>query len=103
MNETSTRVALGAAVLDEYRPDWAYEIDSVTLDMADPAHCIIGQLYGGNYTTPMENLAALDGMEDEYNACLWAERNGFDVDMDNSYEELQKAWRLEIAERMVVR
>lgn len=43
------RVALGAAMLDEYKPDWWFEknVSLDTLDQWSPIRCVIGQNYGG--------------------------------------------------------
>ena len=40
------RVAAGATLLDEKRPDWVDRIDLDSLDMASPWCCILGQVYG---------------------------------------------------------
>jgi len=46
MTTIRERVAAGAALLDEKRPDWFMEIDCATLNIASGYHCICGQLYG---------------------------------------------------------
>lgn len=40
------RVEAGAALLDRIRPGWLDDIDLITLDLADPECCMLGQLYG---------------------------------------------------------
>lgn len=44
--EATTRVARGAAHLDQVRPGWFTRIDVGTLTMWDPCGCIVGQLCG---------------------------------------------------------
>lgn len=44
--EARTRVARGAALLDEKRPGWASRINIATLDIADECACVLGQLEG---------------------------------------------------------
>ncbi|MDG4784395.1 hypothetical protein O7626_39485 [Micromonospora sp. WMMD1102] len=43
----AARVQRGARWLDENRPGWVGDIDLITLDVHDPEHCVVGQLYGG--------------------------------------------------------
>lgn len=47
MSEARRNVLSAISVLDEKRPGWENEIDLDRLDVADPKHCILGQLYGG--------------------------------------------------------
>lgn len=49
MTETTTefqeRVARGAALLDEAKPDWVDYIDLTHFDITDPCMCALGQVY----------------------------------------------------------
>ena len=44
-SDIATRVARGVALLDERKPGWAGQIDLITLDVANPDMCVLGQLY----------------------------------------------------------
>jgi hypothetical protein len=46
MDEARTRVARGVMYLDGKWPEWADHIDVVTLDMATPCDCVLGQMTG---------------------------------------------------------
>lgn len=46
-HEVQARVAAGAAWLDRERPGWVGEINVLTLNIANPFTCVLGQLYGG--------------------------------------------------------
>lgn len=45
-DDATTRVARGAAHLDQVRPGWFARIDVGTLTLSDPCGCIVGQLCG---------------------------------------------------------
>lgn len=47
MNDVATRVARGAAWLDDKYPDWFKVIDLATLDISDCYQCVLGQVYTG--------------------------------------------------------
>lgn len=79
------RAAAGAALLDTKRPGWAREIDCATLDIATGRWCVLGQLYGGYGT-------GLTVLEIGSPSLM-----GFAV--SNEREELNEAWREEIARR----
>jgi hypothetical protein len=40
------RIEIGIAFLNKVMPDWLNKIDFETLDMRNPRHCLLGQLYG---------------------------------------------------------
>lgn len=42
-------VLKGAALLDEIRPGWEFEIDLGSFNLAEPCLCLLGQLYGDFY------------------------------------------------------
>lgn len=44
--EFADRVARGAALLDQADPGWQDRINPLTLNIADPFNCVLGQLYG---------------------------------------------------------
>lgn len=116
--EAQDAVARGAAFMDEHDPPWWREdtdqaIDLDTLDLSDPAACILGQ------RCPLEVLRAYaltpsDPDPDDrywaYAAALrdataegatlpaWAESYGF-VAPDGNWKPLTGEWRRVIAER----
>lgn len=47
MSDTATRVARGAAWLDEKYPNWFQAIDLGTLELSDCRQCVLGQVYTG--------------------------------------------------------
>jgi hypothetical protein len=53
---TEDRVAAGAALLDDKRPDWFWVVDPDTLDVQSCRVCPVGQLYDGQFN---EGLRAL--------------------------------------------
>jgi len=59
------RVRNGARLLDWARPGWREEIDPTCLVLEDPAHCILGQLYGG-YLLGVRALLGVGPESDEF-------------------------------------
>ena len=47
LDAARTRVARGAAYLDEADPGWHSRLNAATLELSDGAHCVLGQLHGG--------------------------------------------------------
>ena len=84
MGTTAERVAAGAAFLDERDPDWwradvDRAIDLEILDLAEPAHCVLGQ------RCPVAVLARfcyLDpGDEDGLSAEWWRAYTAYAMDL----------------------
>jgi hypothetical protein len=61
---TAERVARGAALLDQYRPGWADEIDLHELRIESGSDCVLGQLYG-DYGEGRERLRILNTTHSE--------------------------------------
>lgn len=82
------RVKNGAEYLDEVRPDWAEEINTSTLDLANIYRCILGQLHLWDFF-----LEENRGHSREY---------GFDVCLGENitYDLLQYYWLVEISKRV---
>lgn len=96
----------GAAVLDEAVPDWRQRIDCDALDMLDPVHCVLGQLYGGNYGAGIAALHAWMGSVsfNRFHDTLMAHL-GFDTPATGEYfyTDLTDAWRELLDHRSRVR
>jgi len=50
------KVLRGAALLDEIRPGWEFEIDLGSLDLSRYNKCILGQLYDGSFNAGLLRL-----------------------------------------------
>lgn len=51
--EYAQLVSEGAALLDSYRADgWRTRINTRTLEMRDPEHCVLGQVFGSYRNAP---------------------------------------------------
>jgi hypothetical protein len=87
-------VAIGAALLDTVRPDWASELDLETFDIGSTRCCIIGQLYS-SYNYGLAQLVPLT--DDNYSAFVLLGRTFGFCGMD--YDVLQHAWFRAIAAR----
>lgn len=92
-----SRVAKGAALLDEMEPGWYQKIDLDTLSLGSCSTCVIGQLYG--YYCERSLIALGLDYESDYIF-------GFDAQFRNGqYEEetyltLTSLWREEINQRL---
>lgn len=75
-------VARGVAILDAHRPGWRNLVDVKRLDMLDPKHCVLGQVFGG-YNRGLSELS-LGGDEP------W--RHGF-VPYSYSRRTLGRQWK----------
>lgn len=104
--DVATRVALGAALLDERLPDWYTRVSAERLKLSDPQRCVLGQLFGNYFSD-----AALEVVQ-RSNAFSIA--HGFDVNtlqygsltsvltwqsIRSECEVLEAAWVVAIAER----
>lgn len=98
------RAASGAAYLDEADPGWARRLDPATLELADGAHCVLGQLHGAfgrglirarvldPSSAPLASRSPVDlGFQARHD--LGPELEALD------YAYLTRAWRAEIAQR----
>jgi hypothetical protein len=101
------RVAAGAAYLDEIEPGWVERIDLGKLVLSSPCRCILGQLHGDYWRSPLmaPYRTAYDPDQlaegDDRSAAL-----GFTVTRD-SYDSLQfdaltAEWKRLIEARRVV-
>ena len=95
MNDTTTRVAWGAALLDEKVPDWYTRIDVGILDLNNVTACIVGQLAGNTFVAeefggsvlgqPIEVVSADHQHKPEVGlniARQWIDVDGVDVILD---------------------
>ena len=86
-------VAAGAAWLDTNRPGWVADIDLDLLDMADDRNCILGQLYGNFFKSP---LSPPDALSDAADYGFYVEGS---YNLDATYNALEDAWRALITAR----
>jgi hypothetical protein len=100
MPETiAERVARGAALLDEKRPEWAAKVVPGRLRMGSFCDCVLGQVYG-DYVDGIRQI-----MNDEFSSDESRERrisHGFTLrsaDRTRSWNELRAAWLAEIESR----
>lgn len=102
------RAGRGAAYLDDADPGWPTRLDPATLELADGAHCVLGQLHGGFRdgllrarildlsSAPLASLSPVDlGFQ--------ARRDLGDEVEALDYAFLNRAWREAIAERREAR
>jgi hypothetical protein len=105
-----SRVALGAALLDERRPGWFREVDRDSLEMGSCRRCVLGQLYGlysagrdalrhGTPPGEMSLAAMIPGFlaAARFSAAHGFNFNGFAPDYD--FDALRSAWLSEIGRR----
>lgn len=59
-SDVAARVQRGAAWLDKHRPGWVGRINLDELRVEEPCNCILGQLDGDFYETPISGLEAVD-------------------------------------------
>jgi len=90
MASVEERVAAGAALLDERKPDWFKSIDCAALEISSCNRCICGQLYG-DYSTGTGALGV----------AARASEYGFVVN-GGTADEFNEAWREAIAQRRLV-
>lgn len=103
MNDIAERVARGAALLDQHKPDWWTKdnINLTNLDLMSGRCCILGQLfhqydYGRMYLGGISNDTATDyGFFHTQN--LWVKK----MPMSEEYAALGAAWRDLIQRRRI--
>lgn len=91
------RVAAGAAWLDEHAPGWIGRIDVDHIRMSDCTRCILGQVYGSYWESPL--IAEADPLDDGDDVAVPL---GFQVADDEpweGYDLLAKEWRRLILDR----
>lgn len=104
------RVAAGVELLDRSDPDWVYEVDLETLDIAEAAACVVGQQPGGFSETLVRlGLAERDaglmlGYRVDFNALPPLGFSAHIVgtttrEVDQEYAALTVEWRRVITER----
>jgi len=96
--DAEQRVARGAKLLDKKRPGWWRKVRFKDFDMAEPCHCVLGQVFkdkadddtdGYNAALPLLRLSATGGTT-----------HGFEAESEGpAYDELQFAWWQEISRR----
>lgn len=102
-DELKDKVDRGVQFLDAVVADWRNRIDLSELDLGDPAHCVLGQVFGDD-DDPVrsgwaEGSARLDEFEQD-NSLLSGDTYddtcilyGFDIDYgDLTYLDLQSEW-----------
>lgn len=88
MQSARDAVSRGSSLLDMKRPGWYREINIAQLNIMRPTDCICGQLFGG-YGEGVNELG-VGSRAGEY---------GFNALGPSAFEELNEAWREEIARR----
>jgi hypothetical protein len=81
-------VEKGAALLDNFDPDWHYLIDLDTLDVGDVGNCILSQLFGGWQA----GKTALDLYDGQHAAVYGFEQILVGDDYETTYEDLDAEW-----------
>lgn len=108
--ELRRRAERGAAFLDVKRPDWLYRINVGDLAIAWGDKCVIGQLHGGKYYGPLEELGLL--VDESTSNELSAAAHGFEITDDlvgegeivyETYTRLTDVWRNLVTERRLTR
>lgn len=114
MSTLAERVQLGTIFLDDVRPGWAGQINLNELELANPASCVIGQVFDD------PNATYSAWMRGSWEAHDWLEAKGLLTDNDNvpvllgferlgvfdyessteTYEDLQAAWTEVILSRV---
>ncbi len=94
----------GIKLLNKQRPGWFNDIDLDKLSLEECAHCVLGQLYDGNFCDGLKHL----GISNEvnyyygYDSGYFAPRYGFDLDVDGrvnkEWDELNELWVKKITE-----
>lgn len=87
--ELYEQVDRGARLLDAEMPDWYTKINIDALQMHNSCLCVLGQLYGGNYTRGRQALGVEAGQSSAY---------GFNADQ-SLYKRLKEEWVMEIVLR----
>ncbi|MDX1530633.1 MAG: hypothetical protein R3362_03830 [Rhodothermales bacterium] len=104
LDAATDRAGRGAAYLDAADPGWPNRLDPATLELADGAHCVLGQLHGGFRrglvrarvldlsSAPLASLSPVD-LGFQARTDLGAEIEALD------YAYLNRAWRAEVQRR----
>lgn len=96
----TTAVAQGAALLDDYKPDWAHKIRLEQLEMNLCSKCVLGQLFR-DFTGGFEELG-LEGEEvDEHGFDLNGEMlTAHSGNVDPLWRLLDMLWTDEVKRRV---
>lgn len=105
--DARARARRGAALLDAQDPGWAERIDPGSLELADGAHCVLGQLHGefrrGLLRTRIWDGSSAPGLTlfagASPEALGFYARSGDDALAALDYALLNRAWREEIHRR----
>jgi hypothetical protein len=101
-DDTAESVRRGAALLDRARPDWAREVDTSRLDMADETADILAQLFGDYrtgfwiVTRPLSALQLWTTWEFGFGLREDWQQLANDLRRAEGWEELTGLWRSEI-------
>lgn len=111
--EIKARVQRGAARLDEHDPNWALQVEPITVVMAYMSECVLGR-YFGDYAEGLAKLGlTLDTPDGVYTTEHDTVQLGFDLahseahgdecqltdEGREAYRQLTDEWRFAIAER----
>lgn len=100
-----TRVARGAALLDEKLPGWVDRIDLDKLDIGNPCQCVLGQTWAGDvHPDSNEYLAHADDLfghswDDDTGSNSVDIRHGFNAFWREDAAALAAEWRRVIEAR----
>ena len=90
------RVSDGVRFLDSKVPDWFKSIDLNQLDMLNPCHCVMGQLFP-SYRMGLERLGVDVTINED--VALGFDRS-FGLDLPHNVDELTPIWKREIGARL---
>lgn len=97
------RVALGALLLDAWKPGWPEKVDLNTLDVNDAGFCILGQVFGGRLpvTPACEPGCKCDGWDYGLDRLGSVPPAMFGFEPVDGEEVLDKLWRATITARRI--
>ena len=100
ITSVAERVAAGTAWLDENAPDWAHQIDLRTFDITDDCYCVLGQVFGRYWGSPVVVKAdEYDDFGDETRARALGFCAALNTSATEDFDELQVEWLRVIADR----
>lgn len=91
-------VIRGVRLLDALIPEWWWKINLATLELDEPAYCIIGQLGGQDYSgmltrlTKMVRESGKTGLAHFHYERIDARFYGFDVSSEHLFNSAAPAW-----------
>lgn len=97
MSDYTDRVERGARLLDARKPGWDALIDLDTFALADPACCVLGQIYGVHVRVEPFITAINDLFPDDPGEAI---AHGFEVTQSlELYGDVEAEWRRLIESR----